>query len=267
MRPAPRSTPTRRNISSGSRDWNAPGNISELVCARQRDPPRSIRALQFDRTLRVSRHRQPGDHRLQQDARPTAQMRLLVDRQPRSASHAARASCDVAAMLSTPTTAYVVRDLLDDAAYTWRGGWNYVRLDPDVRQGHILQLDARRSVASTDDPGLIAYRSTQCRPARIRRRRRRSALVQGRDHLSGARQVVLRQQQRRHRRLPGPDAEARLPAGARHHLPLAAAVLPVAAARTTATTSPTTGTSTRATARSTTSRRSSTPRTSGTSRC
>ena len=35
--------------------------------------------------------------------------------------------------------------------------------------------------------------------------------------------------ERRHRRLPGPDAEARLPAEPRHHLPLAAAVLPVAA--------------------------------------
>ena len=84
-----------------------------------------------------------------------------------------------------------------------------------------------------------------------------AALVQGRDHLPGARQVVLRQQQRRRRRLPGPDPEARLPAGPRHHLPVAAAVLPVAAARTTATTSPTTRTSTRATARSTTSSASS----------
>ena len=33
----------------------------------------------------------------------------------------------------------------------------------------------------------------------------RPALVQGRDHLSAARQVVLRQQQRRHRRFPRPD--------------------------------------------------------------
>ena len=56
---------------------------------------------------------------------------------------------------------------------------------------------------------------------------------------------------------PGLTQQARLPAGPRHHVPLAAAVLPVAAAGTTGTTSPTTGTSTRATARSTTSRRSS----------
>ena len=46
-----------------------------------------------------------------------------------------------------------------------------------------------------------------------------------------ARQGVLRRQRRRHRRLPGPDGEARLPGDARRHLPLAPAVLPVAAAR------------------------------------
>ena len=54
-----------------------------------------------------------------------------------------------------------------------------------------------------------------------------------------------RQRRRRHRRLPRPDREARLPAGPRRHRHLAAAVLPLAAARTTATTSPTTPTSTR----------------------
>ena len=37
---------------------------------------------------------------------------------------------------------------------------------------------------------------------------RRSALVQGRDHLPAAREVVLRRQQRRHRRLSRPDARS-----------------------------------------------------------
>jgi starch synthase (maltosyl-transferring) len=36
---------------------------------------------------------------------------------------------------------YRVRDLLDDTVYTWRGEWNYVRLDPDVRQGHVLKIE------------------------------------------------------------------------------------------------------------------------------
>ena len=36
---------------------------------------------------------------------------------------------------------YRVRDLIDDTVYTWRGHWNYVRFDPEVRQGHILKIE------------------------------------------------------------------------------------------------------------------------------
>jgi starch synthase (maltosyl-transferring) len=34
---------------------------------------------------------------------------------------------------------YVVRDLLTDRVYTWRGAWNFVRLDPDV-PAHIFYV-------------------------------------------------------------------------------------------------------------------------------
>ena len=44
---------------------------------------------------------------------------------------------------------------------------------------------------------------------------------------------------------PGLIAEARLPAGPGHHVPVAPALLPLSAQRTMATTSPITGTSTR----------------------
>ena len=37
-----------------------------------------------------------------------------------------------------PTTKYVVEDLLDGATYTWRGEWNYVKLDPAERVAHIF---------------------------------------------------------------------------------------------------------------------------------
>ena len=43
------------------------------------------------------------------------------------------------------TTVYTVRDLIDDVSYTWRGAWNYVRFDPDIRQGHILWLPTPRT--------------------------------------------------------------------------------------------------------------------------
>ena len=36
---------------------------------------------------------------------------------------------------------YVVHDLLSDERYTWRGNWNWVRLDPSLRPAHILRVE------------------------------------------------------------------------------------------------------------------------------
>jgi starch synthase (maltosyl-transferring) len=36
---------------------------------------------------------------------------------------------------------YVVRDLLTDATYTWRGARNYVRLDPSQQVAHVLRVE------------------------------------------------------------------------------------------------------------------------------
>ena len=44
-----------------------------------------------------------------------------------------------------PDDSYIVRDLIDDVTYNWRGAWNYVRFDPDIRQGHILWLPTPRT--------------------------------------------------------------------------------------------------------------------------
>jgi starch synthase (maltosyl-transferring) len=35
---------------------------------------------------------------------------------------------------------YTVEDLLDGARYTWRGAWNYVKLDPAERMAHIFVI-------------------------------------------------------------------------------------------------------------------------------
>jgi starch synthase (maltosyl-transferring) len=37
-----------------------------------------------------------------------------------------------------PDASYIVEDLLDGTTYTWRGCWNYVRLDPAERMAHIF---------------------------------------------------------------------------------------------------------------------------------
>jgi starch synthase (maltosyl-transferring) len=39
-----------------------------------------------------------------------------------------------------PGDAVEVHDLLWDERYFWRGEWSYVRLDPDVRPGHVLHV-------------------------------------------------------------------------------------------------------------------------------
>jgi starch synthase (maltosyl-transferring) len=39
-----------------------------------------------------------------------------------------------------PDQAVEVHDLLADERYTWRGEWNYVRLDPGYRLAHVFVL-------------------------------------------------------------------------------------------------------------------------------
>ncbi|HEX8968051.1 MAG TPA: alpha-1,4-glucan--maltose-1-phosphate maltosyltransferase [Chloroflexota bacterium] len=39
---------------------------------------------------------------------------------------------------------YVMHDLLTDERYTWRGNWNWVRLDPNVRAAHVLRVERPR---------------------------------------------------------------------------------------------------------------------------
>jgi starch synthase (maltosyl-transferring) len=47
----------------------------------------------------------------------------------------------VPAELGTPP-AFSVHDLLADEHYQWRIGRNYVRLEPGVRQAHVLRVEA-----------------------------------------------------------------------------------------------------------------------------
>jgi starch synthase (maltosyl-transferring) len=39
---------------------------------------------------------------------------------------------------------YVVHDLLNDQRYTWRGNYNWVRLDPHVQPAHIFRVEIPR---------------------------------------------------------------------------------------------------------------------------
>jgi len=114
------------------RDWDRPGHIKPLI-ARVNAIRRAHTALQHDWSLRFHETDNPqiiaysktgGGERLL----------MVINLDPHHMQHGhVRADID-------STYPYTVHDLLDDVRYGWHGDWNYVRLDPGVRQGHILRL-------------------------------------------------------------------------------------------------------------------------------
>jgi starch synthase (maltosyl-transferring) len=117
-------------------EWERPGNITELVC-RVNKIRREHRALQFDTTLRFHATDNAEIIAYSKTA-PDGSDRVLtiVNLDPLHMQHG---------RVDTPVDKdlFPVRDLLDEATYTWHRGWNYVRFDPEIRQGHILCLPTR----------------------------------------------------------------------------------------------------------------------------
>jgi starch synthase (maltosyl-transferring) len=119
-------------------DWTSPENINELVCrvnAIRREHP----ALQLDRTLEF--HATDNDQIIsysKTSADGSDRIQTIVNLDPRHMQHG---------LVEVPVDAdvYTVRDLIDDTEYTWHRGWNYVRFDPQIRQGHILWLPTPRT--------------------------------------------------------------------------------------------------------------------------
>jgi starch synthase (maltosyl-transferring) len=120
-------------------DWDRPGNIAELV-RRVNDIRHAHRALQFDSTLRFHATDNPDIIAYSKRAPGDGDTLLVVvNLDPLHMQHG---HVEVPGL--GPDETYTVRDLLDDVAYAWRGAWNYVRFDPDIRQGHILWLPTHR---------------------------------------------------------------------------------------------------------------------------
>ena len=120
-------------------DWDRPGNIAELVC-RVNEIRHAHRALQFDSTLRFHATDNPEIIAYSKRAPGSGETILVVvNLDPLHMQHG-----HVELPGLGPDETYTVRDLLDEVAYEWRGAWNYVRFDPDIRQGHILWLPTHR---------------------------------------------------------------------------------------------------------------------------
>jgi starch synthase (maltosyl-transferring) len=122
------------------RRWDQPGNINELV-SRVNRIRHEHRALHFDWTLEFVATDNPEIIAyMKTDPAGSEQLLVVVNLDPHHMQHGF-------VDLPVDTNAMIVRDLLDEVAYTWHGGRNYVRFDPEIRQGHIFSfstIDARR---------------------------------------------------------------------------------------------------------------------------
>ena len=133
-------------------DWNRAGNIKELI-ARVNAARRQHRALQANWPLRFHETDNPeiiaysktapiGPAEAGAPGAGDATLLMAINLDPRHMQHGhVRVPLDVLHTFGADAeSSYSVHDLIDDAVYTWRGEWNYVRFDPGVRQGHILRL-------------------------------------------------------------------------------------------------------------------------------
>jgi starch synthase (maltosyl-transferring) len=135
------------------RDWNAPGNLNELI-TRVNEIRRAHPALQFNDGLRFHDTDNPallwfsksppppdGGSRPAAGAPPGRRglVFIVANTDPHHLQHG-WIEVPLDALGMDPDAAYTVIDLLDDARYEWRGAWNYVRLDPAVRMAHIFVI-------------------------------------------------------------------------------------------------------------------------------
>jgi len=120
-------------------DWDHPDNIKDLIAAMNRIR-REHRALQFDTDLRFYEtdnpqllayaKRAPGERDV---------IVVVVNVDPYNVQHG-WIRIPAAGSGRAGDSPFAVHDLLTDVSYTWRGEWNYVRLDPSVMPAHVLSV-------------------------------------------------------------------------------------------------------------------------------
>jgi starch synthase (maltosyl-transferring) len=127
------------------RDWNQAGNLKELIArvnAIRRDHP----ALQYNTGLHF--HKTSADALLWFSKSAFAEASagqgaaadvvfVAVNTTPAHVQHG-WVEVPIGDFGIAPDASYIVEDLLDGTTYTWRGCWNYVRLDPAERMAHIF---------------------------------------------------------------------------------------------------------------------------------
>jgi starch synthase (maltosyl-transferring) len=125
------------------RDWNQVDNLRELI-ARVNEIRHSHAALQQNATLTFHGTDNPQflwfsksvPERSERSER-SERVFVVVNIDPHWTQHG-WVQLPIWEMGISPGAPYSVEDLLDGARYTWRGEWNYVRLDPAERVAHIF---------------------------------------------------------------------------------------------------------------------------------
>jgi starch synthase (maltosyl-transferring) len=125
------------------RDWNQPGNLNALI-TRMNQVRREHPALQQNDTLVFHMTDNPAFLWFSKSA-PNAsgsgidRVFVVANTDAHRMQHGwVQVPLDAAGLAADQ--AYVVEDLLDGSTYTWRGSWNYVRLDPADRMAHVLVI-------------------------------------------------------------------------------------------------------------------------------
>ena len=119
------------------RDWNAPGNIKHWI-TRINKIRKENRALQMYTNLRF--YRADNDAILCYGKMTPARDNIILVvvnldpfRKQNSFVHV-----PIEEFGQMESDEYQVHDLLSDARYIWRGGQNYVELDPEVQSAHVF---------------------------------------------------------------------------------------------------------------------------------
>ena len=117
------------------RDWNQPGHLNELIAqinAIRRQHP----ALQQNATLRF--HGCSAEAVLWFSKTSGSDVVFVAANTTPAHLQHGWVEVPIADLGLAPDAPYLVEDLLDSATYTWRGAWNYVRLDPSERMAHVF---------------------------------------------------------------------------------------------------------------------------------
>ena len=119
-------------------DINDPASLAPFI-ARLNRARRENPALQQDRTLRF--HSIDNEHVIAYSKRSDRNIILTVVNLDAKWPQAGWVQLPLHEWKIGQDERFVVRDLLTDVAYNWRGEWNFVELDPNKIPAHVLRIE------------------------------------------------------------------------------------------------------------------------------